>query len=80
MDIFSWLWLGWIAAFGVIEGLALARKKEGGTLSEHVWKWFGIGEAGEGRPEPTTWVWIRRVTLGGFLAWLSIHFLTGGVI
>jgi hypothetical protein len=65
-------WLAWIAAFVVLEGRALITKRQGDTLSEHVWKWFAIkdknAKAGQAR---------RAVLLMG-LAWLSAHFLTGG--
>lgn len=47
MDIWSWLWVGWLGAFAVIEGVALARDDRGDTLSEHVWKWFAIGRHDE---------------------------------
>ncbi|MFF3055009.1 hypothetical protein [Streptomyces sp. NPDC057909] len=40
MTVWSWLWVGWLAAFVVIEGKALFNKTEGDTLSEHVWRWF----------------------------------------
>ncbi|MGW7434710.1 hypothetical protein [Streptomyces sp. NPDC054849] len=80
MDIWSWLWVGWLGAFCVIEGVALARDDRGDTLSEHVWKWFGIGRAGEQRPAATGSVRVRRLVLLAFMAWLSAHFLTGGLV
>jgi len=33
---YTWLWIIWIAAFGVIEFAALRDKAEGDTLSEHI--------------------------------------------
>lgn len=67
------LWLIWLALFGAIEGAAIANKKPGDTLSEHVWRWFSISDKGKG--------WrARRVTLLAFLVWLIAHFLTGGWI
>ena len=71
MDTFTWLWLGWIAAFLGIEGRALFNKVPGDTLSEHVWRWFSV--RGKGR----AWQ-ARRVGLLAFMAWLAAHFLTGG--
>ena len=66
------LWILWILMFAVIEGFALKDKAEGDTLSEHVWKWFSIKKKGKG--------WrARRFALLAFLAWLVLHFLTGGV-
>lgn len=73
-DVYTWLWIGWIALFGVIEGAALINKDKGDTLSEHIWKWFSVKE--ESSPKKT----LRMVSLGGFLTWLVIHFLTGGKI
>jgi hypothetical protein len=72
----TWLWIGWLLAFAVIEGYALVSKREGDTLSEHVWAWFAIG--GEHR-EVTASVRLRRFILLAFMAWLSLHFITGGV-
>lgn len=68
---YTWLWIGWIVAFLVIEGLALTNKEPGDTLSEHVWKWAAV--RGQGRA-----VKLRRFILLTLLAWLIVHFLTGG--
>jgi len=38
MDIWSWLWIAWIGAFLIIEGIALFRKQRNDTLSEKTWK------------------------------------------
>ena len=65
-------WLGWIAAFLLLEGYALKNTK-GGTLSSHVWRWFSIKERSKG------WL-LRRIALGGFVTWLAVHFMTGGAI
>jgi hypothetical protein len=67
------LWLGWIAAFFVIEESALARHRPQDTLSDHVWAWFDIPR----HSPPTRGVRGRRLFLLGFLAWLTAHFLTG---
>ncbi|WJN62782.1 hypothetical protein [Streptomyces phage phiScoe2] len=75
MSGWTWAWLAWIAAFLVIEGKALFNKTEGDTLSEHVWKWFGTSKL----EKPSGWVRLRRFTLLAFMAWLSVHFLTGGI-
>lgn len=64
-------WIIWLLMFGAIEGAALKNKREGDTLSEHIWKWFSIDNKGSG--------WrARRAALVGFLAWLVAHMLTGG--
>ncbi len=71
MDWFTAGWLVWLAMFGAIEGAALANRRAGDTLSEHVWQWCSIKGKGAG--------WrARRFGLLAFLAWLSAHMLTGG--
>ena len=79
MSIWSWLWIAWFAMFGLVEGVALANKSRDDTLSEHVWKWFGIGRPGA-RPTMTGSVQARRFVLLGSLAWVAAHFLTGGMV
>ncbi|MER7445023.1 hypothetical protein ABTW73_30135 [Micromonospora avicenniae] len=73
--MFTALWLLWLAAFLAVEGVALFNKTPGDTLSEHVWKWFAVG----GSQPRTGWVRLRRFALLAFLAWLVLHFLTGGI-
>ncbi|AWN07373.1 hypothetical protein SEA_MANEEKUL_3 [Streptomyces phage Maneekul] len=75
MSVWTWLWIFWIGAFVVIEGVALARKEPGDTLSEHVWKWFHT-QQGQKWSKTTR---LRRFILLAFMAWLSVHFLTGGL-
>ena len=70
--MYTLLWLLWIGAFFGIEGPALFNKQAGDTLSEHVWQWFSIKYKGP------AWK-LRRFVLLSFLAWLSAHFLTGGL-
>lgn len=83
MNTWSWLWLGWLAYFAVVESVAVARsiraKRHGDpdvrdTLSEHVWWWFGTARG----VQPDTSAYLRRFVLLAFLAWLSVHFLGGG--
>lgn len=71
--IWTALWLAWIAAFFAIEVPALFDKDSGATLSAHVWAWFAVKDH-----ERTAWVRLRRWFLLAFVAWLSLHFLTGG--
>jgi hypothetical protein len=72
---FEIYWIAWaLLGFGIPEVIALVRKDRGDTLSENVWKWFGIRK-GKGR-----WVWPRRGVLAIGMLWLTIHFLTGGAI
>lgn len=72
-------WLIWGGAFAVIEGIALANKKPDDTLSEQVWALFATSKEARGRPVVTGWVRFRRFVLAAFMAWLSLHFLTGGL-
>jgi hypothetical protein len=67
------MWVAWIAAFFLIEGTALYRRKQADTLSWHVWVWFGIPH----HSVPARGVRVKRISLLGFLAWLSAHFLSG---
>ncbi|MFD6638308.1 hypothetical protein ACFWDN_21105 [Micromonospora chalcea] len=69
-------WLVWFLYFVIVEFAALFNSREGDTLSEHVWLWFAVGG---GRPV-TGWTRLRRVVLLAFMAWLTVHFVGGGVI
>ena len=69
MTSYTWAWIGWIVLFVVIEGLALTNQQSGDTLSEHVW----AALRGQG-PR----VKLRRFLLLTLLAWLIVHFLSGG--
>lgn len=73
MVSFEILWLGWLALFLVIEGIALMNKKPGDTLSEYFWKWFSIKHNGRHAK-------FRRLVALCFLAWLLAHFLSGGLV
>lgn len=66
-----WQVLGSCAAF--LEVMALIDKRDGDTLSEHVWAWFMVTEGG-GRAK------VRRFLLLTAMVWLTVHFLSGGRI
>ncbi|MDX6740754.1 hypothetical protein [Actinocorallia sp. A-T 12471] len=70
--VFTLAWIGWIAAFVVIEGVALARRAPGDTLSEHVWRWLRVRDA---RPTPLTWALRLLLVAGG--VWLTGHLAFG---
>lgn len=82
MTLWAWGWAGWVAYFVVLEGVAFARRRSGGTLSAHVWVFLGIDRDTVGTPyagrHPTGWTRLRRFLVLAFLAWLVAHFLTGG--
>ena len=59
--------------FFVIELPAAFDKKEGGTLSEHIWEWFSIKEKSVG------WRW-RRIGLLFTLGWIVVHLFSGGYV
>lgn len=65
---FTLLWLGWGAAFLIIEGSALWLGPKGSTLSEKVWSWFRVKDA-----RPTVLTWLLRAPLWAFLVWLLLH-------
>lgn len=74
----SWtlLWLGWAVYFLIVEGMALFNSTKGDTLSEHVWAFLGFSN---GMRSPTGWTRLRRFVVLAFMAWLTFHFLTGGI-
>lgn len=76
MTVWTWLWFGWGAYFLVVEGWALVLGRTSGTLSAHVWAFLGYSG---GVKYPTGWTRLRRFLVLAFLAWLSVHLLTGGL-
>lgn len=74
-----WLaaWLVWGLYFVVVEGIALFNNVKGDTLSEHVWAWLGYREGRVGKPRGSER--LRRYLTLGFLAWLVVHLMSGGL-
>lgn len=73
MSVWTVLWIAWCAAFGLIEGFALARDRrgpDGATLSEHLRRWFRT-DTHLGR---SVWVFISGV----FLGWFVVHIAVAG--
>jgi len=72
---YTWAWILWVVAFGVIEYKAIKDKKKGDTLSEHVWKLAKIKKKpGVFEGEKTAWqAWLFRGALGGLFVWLIPH-------
>ena len=79
MNVFTILWVSWLAVFVVVEGIALTNHVKGDTLSEHIWAWFRVPRPGQSNPMPDGWTRLARYLLLGFMAWLTLHFLTGGL-
>lgn len=80
MTGWTWAWIGWLIYFAAVEGAALYRSRPGDTLSEHVWAWFGTQRRrlGESERPRSGWTQLRRFALLTFMAWLFVHFMTGG--
>jgi hypothetical protein len=72
MSNYTIAWILWGLIFLAIEGIALADKDEGDTLSEHIWRWFKVRGA-----IPTKTGWTLRLILAGFMVWLSGHMIFG---
>lgn len=61
--------------FAVTEGLALANRADGDTLSEHVW---AVLKVRTGRhPAVPYLVWPLRLVVFWLFAWLALHFTFG---
>lgn len=74
MTPFDWLWICWLIAFCVIEGVALWRHDYKGTLTAHVRWWFGFENRAGIAAKRAAWR-LTRALLAGFMAWLTLHFL-----
>jgi len=71
MNMYSWLWIAWVAMFCIVEYFAIANNIPGDTLSENIWKLIGTGSERSGIN------WFFRVGLAAGFAWLVPHFFTG---
>lgn len=65
-----WVILGLVG--GATELKALLNKREGDTLSEHVWRWTRVDD-----PRPTPIVWGIRAAIILVMLWLAGHFGMG---
>ena len=72
MSVWTITWLCLAAAVAVVEGVALANKSAGDTLSEHFWRWLRVQD-----PRPSWFVWALRGVVVAFLAWLAGHLALG---
>jgi hypothetical protein len=76
VNIWRWLWVGWLGFFLTLETIALVRLAPGDTFSEFVWWLIGT------RPGEPVGHWSARHVLGAFLVfgllfWLMGHFILG---
>lgn len=76
MDWWAWGWIGWGLWFAVEETLAFVKVGTPGTLSYLVWTLGGTRSGATA--SPSGWTRLRRFGLAAAMAWLSLHFLTGG--
>lgn len=71
---YTWAWILWILAFGVIEWRAILEQDKGSTLTHHVRNLLGQkGMADWGN-------WAFRAFLVGLFAWLVPHFNYFGLL
>lgn len=78
MNWFTVGWILWLVWFVVEEGLAFATHGAYSTLSAHVWDWFSTKRNSNVSVNQSGWTRARHAALVMFLAWLSVHFVTGG--
>lgn len=69
--LFTILWVGWVAAFAVIEGIAIFNKGRDDTLSEKIRDLFRT----DTRTGRTIWV----VVIGAGAGLLAAHILSSGL-
>ncbi|WP_328736552.1 hypothetical protein [Streptomyces bobili] len=67
--MWPYIWIAWTAVFAVAEGIALANKRDGDTLSENTRRLFRTCTSKAGRA-------VFAVGWFGFSGWFAIHILT----
>ena len=58
---YTWLWVGWIAYFFTVEGIAVFNKKKGDTFSENARAFFGYTKDENGKYVNNLFYKIRRI-------------------
>ncbi len=69
MSGYTLAWIAWLAAFGIIEGMALANKRSDDTLSEHTRRWFAVDTRAGRTAFGVAWVGFGAWFLGHILKW-----------
>lgn len=72
------VWITWLVAFLIVEIYAALSKPGGDTLSENVWRWFGVRPRPSGRRVRLAWP--RRAALLAFLLSLTGHLVFGWTV
>lgn len=70
--IYTIIWCVLGAVGGVTELVALLNRRDGDTLSEHVWR---VTRVDDRRPTPV--VWVLRGVVATIMLWLAGHFALG---
>lgn len=70
-------WLVWLVVFLLIEVPAAVSHTKLDTLSENVWKWFGVKTGKDYIWPPRRRAIMRRVLLAAFMLTLTSHFVFG---
>lgn len=67
--MWPYIWIAWTAVFAFAEGIALANKRDGDTLSENTRRLFRTRTRKAGRA-------VFAVGWFGFSGWFALHILT----
>jgi hypothetical protein len=70
--IYTIIWASLALAGGATELIALANRRDGDTLSEHIWRIARVGDS-----RPTALVWTVRAAIALVMLWLAGHFAMG---
>jgi len=71
---YTWAWILWLLAFGVIEWRAILEEDKGSTLTHHVRNLLGE----KGAADLGNWAW--RAGLAGLFIWVVPHFNYFGLL
>lgn len=71
MNVYTWFWLLYAILGIVVEFVALFNGRVRDTASETIWHW--ITKPFDSKPANVA-VWIGRIGIITFFAWLAVHF------